>query len=138
MPLNIRDEVVNQLAEKLAARKRTNKTGAVRTALESELRRLDEAIPLRERLRPLQERVMSRPTTGLEADTVCWGAVATLLYGAAVLRSGPGLPSDQNAPTTIDPLRVGGTALQMWRQGKAMLHQELAETYPIKAEWKWG
>jgi antitoxin VapB len=68
MPLNIRDEVVNQLAEKLAARKHTNKTEAVRIALENELRRLDEAIPLRERLRPLQERVMSRPTTGLEAD----------------------------------------------------------------------
>ena len=57
MPLNIRNEAVNQLAEKLAARKRMNKTDAVRTALENELRRLDEAVPLRERLRPLQDRV---------------------------------------------------------------------------------
>ena len=45
-----------------------NKTDAVRTALENELRRLDEAVPLRDRLHPLQDRVMSRPATGLEAD----------------------------------------------------------------------
>jgi hypothetical protein len=44
MPLNIRDETVNKLAERLAARKRMNKTEAVRAALENELRRLDEAI----------------------------------------------------------------------------------------------
>jgi antitoxin VapB len=70
MPLNIRSEVVNQLAERLAARKRMNKTDAVKTALENELQRLDEAVPLRERLRPLQERVLRRPPTGLEADKV--------------------------------------------------------------------
>ena len=68
MPLNIRSEIVNQLAEKLAARERVTKTDAVRTALENELRRLDEAIPLRARLRPLQDRVSRRPATGLEAD----------------------------------------------------------------------
>jgi antitoxin VapB len=68
VPLNIRSEAVNQLAERLAARTHTNKTDAVRIALEHELRRLDEAVPLRERLRALQERVLSRPTTGLAAD----------------------------------------------------------------------
>ena len=68
MPLNIRDETVNQLAEKLAARRRTNKTEAVKTALVNELRRLNEATPLRERLRPLQNRVLRRPATGVEAD----------------------------------------------------------------------
>jgi antitoxin VapB len=68
MPLNIRSETVNQLAGKLAARKHTTKTDAVRTALENELRRLDQAVPLRERLRPLQDRVLRRPDTGLEAD----------------------------------------------------------------------
>ncbi len=68
MPLNIRNEEVNQLAERLAARKRINKTDAVKLALLNELRRLDEAVPLRERLRPLQERVMARPATGQEAD----------------------------------------------------------------------
>jgi antitoxin VapB len=68
MPLNIRSEAVNQLAERLAARKHTNKTEAVRIALENELQRLDNAIPLRERLRTLQERVLRRPATGLDAD----------------------------------------------------------------------
>jgi antitoxin VapB len=47
MPLNI-DKAVNQLAKRLAARAGLNKTGAVRVALENELRRLDKAIPLRE------------------------------------------------------------------------------------------
>ena len=68
MPLNVRSEEVNQLAEKLAARQHINKTEAVRLALRNELRRLDESVPLRERLRPLQRRVLSRPETGLEAD----------------------------------------------------------------------
>ena len=68
MPLNIRSEAVNQLAKTLASRKHINKTDAVKQALENELRRLDQALPLRERLRPLQDRVMARPATGLEAD----------------------------------------------------------------------
>ncbi len=68
MPLNIRSDEVNGLAEALAARKHVNKTEAVKQALENELRRLDQALPLRERLRPLQVRVMGRPSTGLDAD----------------------------------------------------------------------
>ena len=68
MPLNIRSEEVNRLAETLAARKHINKTDAVKQALKNELRRLDQALPLRERLRPLQDRVMARPATALEAD----------------------------------------------------------------------
>jgi antitoxin VapB len=68
MALNIRNEEVNRLAERLAALKRLNKTDAVKFALENELRRLEEAVPLRERLRPIQQRVQKRPATGLEAD----------------------------------------------------------------------
>ncbi len=67
MALNIRSGEVNRLAERLAARKRLTKTDAVRLALENELRRLDEALPLKERLRVLQERVSKRPATGLAA-----------------------------------------------------------------------
>ena len=77
MPLNIRSEDVNLLAERLAARKRVNKTEAVRLALENELRRLDAAIPLRERLRPLQDRVLARPATGLQADKAFYDAYCT-------------------------------------------------------------
>ena len=50
-----------------AVRTRINKTDAVRMALENELRRV-ESMPLRDRLRPLQERILSRPATGLDAD----------------------------------------------------------------------
>ena len=48
MPLNIRSEEVNRLAETLAARKHINRTDAVKQALENELRRLDQVLPLRE------------------------------------------------------------------------------------------
>lgn len=68
MPLNIRSEVVNQLAEEVAARRRVNKTEAVKLALEGELHRLDRAISLRERVRPLQQRILARQRTELEAD----------------------------------------------------------------------
>lgn len=68
MPLNIRSEEVNRLAERLAARKGLNKTDAVKLALENELRRIEQAIPLKERLRAIQRRVRKRPATGLAAD----------------------------------------------------------------------
>lgn len=68
MPLNIRDEDTNQLAEKLATRLHSTKTAAVKLALRNELERIEQRVPLRERLRPLQDRVVSRASTGLEAD----------------------------------------------------------------------
>jgi antitoxin VapB len=68
MPLNIRDEEANQLAGQLAARQGLSKTDAVKIALRNELRRLDESIPLRERLRAIQQRIRKRPATGLAAD----------------------------------------------------------------------
>jgi antitoxin VapB len=68
MPLNIRSEEVNRLAERLAARKGLNKTDAVKLALENELRRLEQAVPLKDRLRPIQDRIQKRPFTGLAAD----------------------------------------------------------------------
>ena len=76
MPLNIRSEIVNRLAERLAARRQVNKTEAVRIALQNELRRLDEAVPLRDRIRPLQARVLRRPATGMEADKAFYDALS--------------------------------------------------------------
>ena len=70
MALNIRNEQVNQLAEKLAAQKRVNKTEAVRIALENELRLASEALPLWERLKSLRERIAAYPDSGLAADKV--------------------------------------------------------------------
>jgi len=68
MPLNIRGDAVDKLAEKLARRKRVTKTEAVRLALQNELLRLEEAVPLWERLVPLRRKVAAYPDTGLEAD----------------------------------------------------------------------
>ncbi len=48
MPRYIRNEAVNQL--------------------ENELGRIEKSQPLRERLRNLQDRLLARPATGLEAD----------------------------------------------------------------------
>jgi antitoxin VapB len=76
MPLNIRSETVNALAEQLAERKHITKTDAVRIALENELHRLDEAVPLKERLRSLQERVLRRPATGLRADKAFYDSLS--------------------------------------------------------------
>ena len=68
MPLNFRSDAVDKLAEKLARRKRVTKTEAVRLALQNELLRLEEAVPLWERLAPLRRKVAAYPDTGLEAD----------------------------------------------------------------------
>ena len=68
MPLNIRNEAVNQLAEALAAKLAINKTEAVARTLRNELQRVAETTPLLARLRPIQDRVMSRPATGQQAD----------------------------------------------------------------------
>jgi antitoxin VapB len=68
MPLNIRNERVNQLAEELAARKHVNKTEAVRLALEGELRRLEEKLPLSARLKPLQAKIASLPDSDVVLD----------------------------------------------------------------------
>jgi antitoxin VapB len=68
MPLNIRDETVNHLAAKLAALSGLTKTQAVKLALEGEIARRVQVKPLRERLRPLQDRITALPATGLEAD----------------------------------------------------------------------
>jgi antitoxin VapB len=76
MPLNSRSEDVNLVAEKLAQRTRRTKTDAVRLALENELRRMDAAVPLRERLRSLQERVLARPATGPAADKAFYDEIS--------------------------------------------------------------
>jgi len=68
MPLNIRNERVNQLAKELAAKKHVNKTEAVLLALEGELRRHDEKLPLAARLKPLQRRIAALPDNQVVLD----------------------------------------------------------------------
>jgi antitoxin VapB len=68
MPLNIRSEEVNMLAERLATRTGLSKTAAVKRALENELDREVAKLPMLERIREIQDRFLSFPPTGLEAD----------------------------------------------------------------------
>jgi antitoxin VapB len=65
--LQIRNRRVVELAAKLAAVRRSTKTEAVLRALENEFARIDGEKSLAERLKPIQDRVMSRPAAGLEA-----------------------------------------------------------------------
>jgi antitoxin VapB len=73
--LQIRNRRVVELAAKLAAVRRSTKTEAVLHALENEFARIEgeKAVAepvktLAERTKPIQDRVLSRPATGLEAD----------------------------------------------------------------------
>ena len=64
VPLNIRNEAVNQLAKKLATRKHLNKTEAVKVALENELRRIEVA--------PASSRTTSPPAGSSAGPTGHW------------------------------------------------------------------
>lgn len=66
--LQNRNRRVVELAAKLAGDRRTTKTDAVLRALENELARVEGGKSLKERLKPLQERIAAVPRTGLEAD----------------------------------------------------------------------
>jgi antitoxin VapB len=66
--LQIRNERVVQLAGRWAGIRHSTKTEAVRQALENELARIEGEKTLAERLRPIQDRIASRPATGLEDD----------------------------------------------------------------------
>ncbi|WP_419830121.1 type II toxin-antitoxin system VapB family antitoxin [Methylobacterium sp.] len=68
MPLNIRSEAGNRLAETLASRAGASKTEAVRIARTNELARQEPRVPLAERLKPLLDELAAIPRTGLDAD----------------------------------------------------------------------
>jgi antitoxin VapB len=76
MPLNIRSEEVNRLAEELASRARVSKTEAVRLALTNELKRREESLAdFLARIKPIQDRIASYPDTGLKADKVFYDSL---------------------------------------------------------------
>jgi antitoxin VapB len=68
MAFHIRDEETDTLVRTLAKQKGVGLTEAVKLAVQGELKREKEAIPLWERLQPIQDRVLAHPPTGLEAD----------------------------------------------------------------------
>jgi antitoxin VapB len=68
MPLNIRSDEVNALAEKLAGQRRVTKTEAVRQALQEAVQRENDNVPFMERIKVIQARFAASPKSGLEAD----------------------------------------------------------------------
>jgi antitoxin VapB len=62
-PLNIRNPRAHELAQELADRRKTGITEAVIVALENELRREAEAVPLAERLLAIAERARTKSET---------------------------------------------------------------------------
>jgi antitoxin VapB len=83
MPLNIRSEEVNQLAEQLASRTGVSKTEAVRIALTRELERQNrESDAFIERIKQLQDELASYPRTGLKADKAFYDSLNDERRGA--------------------------------------------------------
>jgi antitoxin VapB len=68
VPLHIRDETTSQLVRTLAKRRQIGLTEAVRLAVQNELRRAEEAVPLRDRIAAIRRTIITRPSTGKQAD----------------------------------------------------------------------
>lgn len=75
MPLNIRSEEVNRLAETLASAAQVSKTEAVRMALVNELERREASLSLRDRIKPIQDALAAYPGTGLRADKIFYDSL---------------------------------------------------------------
>lgn len=68
MAFHIRDPKTDALVRELATKRGIGLTDAVREAVENELRRERQKIPVMERLKPLFDEIDAMPKTGLEAD----------------------------------------------------------------------
>ena len=68
MPLYIKDDATAALVEKLAKQRGVTKQDAVRQAVQAELDRIKEAVPLRDRLEAFWRKHPLPPPTGEKAD----------------------------------------------------------------------
>jgi len=68
MAFHVRDPKTDALVRTLAQKRGVGITEAIRAAVSAELQREEAATPMIERIRALQEEVLSRPDTGLAAD----------------------------------------------------------------------
>jgi len=68
MPLYIKDDATAALVDRLAKQRGISKQDAVRQAVQAELDRMKEAIPLRERLEAFWREHPLPPATGQIAD----------------------------------------------------------------------
>ena len=68
MPLYIKDDATAALVAQLAKLRGVSKQDAVRLAVQAELRRIAEAVPLRQRIAAWREQHPKPPPTGQPAD----------------------------------------------------------------------
>lgn len=68
MPLYIKDNTTAELVAQLAKKRGVSKQDAVRLAVQAELERIAEAIPLRERIAAWRKEHPMPPLTGQKAD----------------------------------------------------------------------
>ena len=68
MPLYIKDDTTGELVAQLAKKCGVSKQDAVRLAVQAELRRIAETIPLRERIAAWRREHPMPPATGEKAD----------------------------------------------------------------------
>jgi len=68
MPLYIKDNATAELVAQLARKRGVSKQDAVRQAVQAELDRIAEAIPLRERVAAWRKEHPMPPPTGRKAD----------------------------------------------------------------------
>lgn len=68
MPLFIKDDATAELVGQLAKLRGVSKQDAVRLAVQAELRRIAEAVPLRQRIAVWREQHPMPPPTGQQAD----------------------------------------------------------------------
>jgi len=68
MPIHVRDLATDQLVRRLAAKSGMGLTEAIRTAVENELRRLETATPLPERVAAIRRRIAHRLTDAEQTD----------------------------------------------------------------------
>jgi antitoxin VapB len=68
MPLYIKDDATAELVAQLARLRGASKQDAVRHAVQAELRRIAEAVPLHERIAAWREQHPLPPPTGQPAD----------------------------------------------------------------------
>jgi antitoxin VapB len=68
MTFYIKDPATDKAVRRLAKIKGKTLTETIREAVENEYRELKAKRPLRERIKPIQDRLAAFPPTGLEAD----------------------------------------------------------------------
>ena len=68
MAFHVRDAQTDAMVRELARKRGVGITDAIKLAVGAELKRAEDEVPFVERIRRIQEKVRSRPATGLEAD----------------------------------------------------------------------